>query len=353
MTLALHPLNVLLAVMAAAGLFALVTAIGYQRPVALSETEKLYGAGEAQLTGLQRLQQKLDAARFNINAKEFLRVSIALAVLSGLGAYLLSGAPLAGVLGLVGGGLSYWFYLARKEAKALEAYEDELPQVVARLVSGARLGNALAVAAEHVSRFGPPSCRDDWAYIAEQLNAKADVEQVFRVVSHKRGSQLLNSIFELLLVQQQRGTGLSDVLPLIQETLEERVRTVRRARTRMSGPIRELSIVCATPFAAVILLRFLSPEFARIYEQWTGQLVLIVGWGITLIAFAAAHRSFSTALRRETNFSGALKSEARVPLETTASVPDTPPSGVRAGGAPSALSGLTARPATSTERRPA
>lgn len=355
MSLDVNPLNVLLAVLFGAGVFALVTALGYQPPVALSETEKLYGVGEAQLTPMQHLQRRLDAARFNITAAEFLRVSAGLAVLAGLGAYLLTGALLAGLLGLAFGGAGYWLYLARKEARALEAYEDDLPQVVARLISGARLGNALAAAAEHVSKFGPLNGRDDWAYIAEQLKTKADVDQVFRVIGQKRGSQLLHAIFELLLVQQQRGTGLSDVLPLIQETLEERVRTVRRARTKMTGPIRELWIVCATPFVAVVVLRLLSPEFAALYSTWIGQLLLLVSWGITVAAFLIAHRSFSAALRRETNFYGALKAGPRTPLQATgegaASGPRpgfTPPA--RPGEAPPALSNVMARPGTGPGR---
>jgi tight adherence protein B len=346
----INPFNVVLAALFAAGVFALVTAIGYQRPIVLSETERLYGGGEARLSPLQRLQRQLDAARFNITASEFLRVSAALAVLAGIGAYALSGAMLAGVLGCLCGGAGYWLYLSRKATQALEAYEDELPQVVARLIAGAKLGNAFVAAAEHVAKFGPFACRDDWSYMAAQLKANAEIEQVFRVISQKRGSQLLNSIFELLLIQQQRGTGLSEVLPLIQETLEERVRTVRRARTKLSGPIRELWIVCGTPFVSVILLRFLSPEFAEIYSTWAGQLVLLVGWGITLLAFVLAHRSFSAALRRETNFYGALRAEPRSSLQKISPAPESPSHVSVSGQMPAALSGLTAR--TSERRSP-
>lgn len=346
----MNPLNILLAVIFAVGTFALIMALGYQRPIVLSATERLYGGGEARLSLLERVQLQLDLARFAVTASEFLRVSAALAVVFGLGAYALSGALLAGALGAVGGGLSFWLYLSRKATHALETYEDELPQVVARLTAGAKLGNAFSAAAEHVAQFGPVQCREDWAYIAAQLKANAELEQVFRVVSQKRGSQLLNSIFELLLVQHQRGTGLSDVLPLIQETLEERVRTVRRARTKLKGPIRELWIVCATPFAAVVLLRLLSPEFAAMYGTWAGQLVLLMGWGITLTAFVVAYRSFSAALRRETNFYGALKAEPRPTLQRSATHPEA--EAVRGQPntfTPNALATLTARPAPRKE----
>src|SRR5690606_9968139 len=128
--------------------------------------------------------------------------------------------------------------------------------------------------------------------------AGAALEQVFKVVSLRRRSQLFNSLLELLLLQQARRTPLSEALPLVQESLEERVRAIRRARTKMKGPIRELWIVCSAPFAAVLFLRLMSPEFTAIYSTPLGQVVLLVGWGMAVGAFSLAYRSFSQALRR-------------------------------------------------------
>ncbi|MCC6190641.1 MAG: hypothetical protein IT318_16550 [Anaerolineales bacterium] len=338
----INPLNVLLAALVAAGVFALTVALLTQRPINLSETEKLFGAGTEEISWHVSLQRRLDLARINLSVAAFLPMLVMLAMLAGLAAYLVSGAWLAGVLGLVLGGLGYWIYLAQKADQVLETYEEELPQVLARLVAGARLGNSLPVAAEHVARFGPLLCRDDWAYIAAQLGAHAPAEQVFKVVSLRRGSQLLNNILELLLLQQTRRTPLIEALPLIQESLEERVRTIRRARTKMKGPIRELWIVCAAPFVAVLVLRLMSPEFTAIYSTGLGQVLLLVGWGMATVAFILAHRSFSQALRRETDFSGGLKPTARPPMTPTGPASNAPTTPSR--HAPTSLAGLTVPP---------
>ena len=343
----INPLNVLLAVLVAAGMFALTVALLSQRPVQLSETEKLFGAGSAELAWPDRLQRRLDLARIEMTVATFLPMLVMLALLAGLAAYLVSGAWLAGVLGTVLGVMGYWLYLAQKADQVLETYEEELPQVLARLVAGARLGNNLSVAAEHVARFGPPLCREDWAYIAAQLRGNATPEQVFKVVSLRRGSQLLNSILELLLLQQARKTPLIEALPMIQESLEDRVRTIRRARTKMKGPIRELWIVCAAPFAAVLVLRLMSPEFTAIYGTALGQVILLVGWGMATVAFSLAHRSFSQALRRETDFSGGLKPAPRPPL------PPNPPVGAsvtQTRQAPVSLAALTVPPSPNPAR---
>ncbi len=311
--LPLHPLNVLLAALFAAGAFALLVSVLYRPPVPLSQVERLYGGGEEQPGLRERLQRQLEAARFNITAGEFLRFSAALAVFAGLGVYLLTGALLLGVLGAVLGGGAYWIYLSNRAEAAIEAYEEQLPQVVSALITGARQGGTLTTAAEYAAQFGPRLSRDDWTYIAAQLKTGGErtIDHVFETVARKRGSQLLGSLFELLLIVQRQRGGFSEALPYLHATLVERVKTLRTARTRLMGPIRELWIVCSAPILGVLVVRFMSPQFAEIYRSWEGQLLVLLGWLVDLIAFTWAYRAFSGALRRETNFLGALKREPR------------------------------------------
>ncbi len=336
----LNPINVLLAVMFGAGVFALVMSLGYRPDVKLREIEKIYAGGKPELSPLQKLQQDLDRARFNLTAAEYLLTSAILAGLGGLGAYLLTGIGLAGAFGACLGALGYRLYLSSRAGKNMEVYEDELPQVVARLINGAQMGGHLGLAAEHVARFGPPLCRDDWQYIAEQLNLRVPPEQVFRLVSERRQSTLLDLVLELLLLQQQTKSPLTEVLPLIQEALAERVKTVQKARTKMKEPIRELELVAAAPFAAVLLFRFVSPQFAEGFNSLPGQLLILAGWSMTLVAFIVGYRSFAAALRRETSFSAPLPATARPAWKKEEPAP-AEAEGAGPGQTPSALRGVT------------
>ena len=338
----LNPINVLLAMIFGAGVFALVMSLGYRPDVRLREIEKVYGGGQAQLSPLGKLQLELDRARFHISATEFLLVSAGLAVLGGLGGYLLTGLWLAGVFGVGLGGVSYWLYLSNKAGKNMQAYEDELPQVVARLINGAEQGGDLARSAEHVAQFGPLLCRDDWQEIADQMRLRKPTDEIFQTISERRQSTLLDLILELLLLQQQTKTPLTDVLPMVQESLTERVRAVQKARTKMKEPINELKLVSAAPFVAVILFRFVSPQFAAGFSTPIGQLLVLAGWGVTVTAFVVAYRSFEAALRRETSFSAPLKtskSRQRLKPRDTPATPDADQG--EPGRAPEALQSIT------------
>ncbi len=350
--------NTLFALLFAIGVFVLVIGTQWTRPVRLSNVEQLYGEGRPREDFLRGLQAKLDAARFNLSVEDFLKVVAVLVVGVFFAAYLLIGSMLPALLAAAMSVFGYWTYLSGKASKAIEDYEEQLPQVVSRLVVGARMGSSFRGAAEHAAQFGPPLCRDDWAYICRQLDAGADLEMILRVVSARRQSQLLNSIFELILVQHQRGTPITDVMPLIQESLTQRTRTIRLARTKLRGPLRELYIICAAPVAAVVLMRLSSEQFAAMYQKPISQLIITGVFVADVIMFFWLRRSFSDDLRRETNFYGELKAQPRTPLDETRQQADQSTRKAiasSAGGAPAALSRFVrprAMPAPPEERRP-
>jgi Flp pilus assembly protein TadB len=310
--------NAFYALLFAAGVFVLIVGTQWTRPVRLSNVETLYGDGRSQPTGVLRgLQSRLDAARFNLSAAQFLQVASVLVVLVFIAAYFLIGSLVPAVLCAGLSVFAYWTYLEGEANKAIEDYEEQLPQLVSRLVVGARMGNSFRGAAEHAAQFGPLLCREDWAYVCRQLDAGADLEMVFRVVSGKRQSQLLNSILELLLVQHQRGTPLSDVMPIIQESLTQRTRTIRLARTKLAGPLRELYIICAAPFAAVAVMRWSDSNFASMYSAPLGQAIVTAVFLVDILVFFFLRRTFSSDLRKETNFHGDLKPQPRAILQDT------------------------------------
>jgi Flp pilus assembly protein TadB len=353
----LNPINLLFAMVLGAGLFALAVGVLYERPVRLSEVERVFGRGTVEPTLMERLQRALDDAHIDARSGEFIRVCLVLAVLAGLAAYILTGAPLAALIGFLIGATGYWLYLSSKASKTLAAYEDDLPQVVARLIVGARLKNApLDIVAEHVAKFGPISTREDWSYIATQMRAGATRTQVFRVISQKRGSHIFNSLLELLLLQEETKAPLTDLLPPFEKSLQERVKTVRQGRTKLSGPIRELWIVSAAPFIAAIVMQALMPAYAEIYRSLVGQVILGVSWTVTLLAAMWAYRSFSGALEHETRFIGQLRLEPRSKLRNAPRDADAGEgsgpirlAAGRHGNSPAALAKYTAAPSDPAE----
>ena len=148
-------LNVIFAALFGAGLFALVISLTWREKIVLSRAESLSGTGGPEGGPLGRLKQTLEVARLKVTPAEFLLVMGVLAVLGGVAAYALSGAPLATIVGAAAGCALYWVRLTSRAESELEKYENELPQVMARLIAGAQIGGTFVGAAQHVAEFGP------------------------------------------------------------------------------------------------------------------------------------------------------------------------------------------------------
>jgi Flp pilus assembly protein TadB len=304
-------INVLFAVVFAAGVFAIVMGlVPRQERADLSVIERIGGKGQIRRGAVAELEHRLEMARVDIGVDDFIVTSLGLAFLGGALGFLLSGVLLAAVLGAVVGGIAYWVYLTSKAAQEIEAYEDALPQVLARLISGAQMGGTFEAAAAQAAEFGPAICRQDWAYIAAQRASGVKPDDIFDEVAARRGSLLLTMIFELIIIQQRQGVGLSQTLQQIEEALRERVKVARRARSAMKGPMRELIVVCAMPFLVVAGVRVVAPGAAAVYSTLVGQFIIFIAWGIVITAFIIGYRSFSQGLREETDF-GVLPSEIR------------------------------------------
>ncbi len=310
----IEPLNGLAALLTGAAILALVYALTAERRSLLSHVESLHGGGQRRLRPFESLQRTLDQAHYRVTAREFVLWLAALGIVGFFVLWAISGAPLGGLFGLVGAPTAYVWRLRERAQKALSDYEDDQPQVVARLIVGATVekGGGLQQAAAHVARFGPLNVREDWDYIAKQLRAGAPAHLPFQVIAEKRGSQVLNSIFELLLLRERTGVGLSDILPPIQKSLEERVRLLRTARVKLANKLNEITLMYGLMFAGCNGLGLLFPVFREAQGTPLGSVILVIGWAVATLGFVFARVSVQRRLAAEITFEGGLSPTVRV-----------------------------------------
>ena len=308
----------LLVALCAAGLGAAVMGALARRPERLSQVELVRGNGAPPVSWPNRLQQRLDQAGFAVRVREFVTISAIGAVLGGLAFAWVMDSLVAGVFGLAAGGATYGVLLSQRAGRARARYEEELPQTVSRLLQAAQLrgGGGLASLAEHVAAFGPLSQREDWSFIAEQMKAGAPAEQVLRVVAARRDSYVVNNLFEILLLREEKNLPLTEILPPLEKSLEERVSMLRKARTRLSEPLHKILVVAVVPFLLSAVLRGSASIFASAFATLWGELISVACWSITVGACLYTWRTINAALDRESRVRFSLTVEKRAPLSS-------------------------------------
>ncbi len=310
----------LLAALFAAGIGAVVIGLIARRPERLSQVELVRGAGAPRLSPTARLQRLLDQAGFPVRVREFVTLSAIGGVVGGLAFAWVMGSLVAGAFGLAAGSAAYGLLLSQRASQARARYEEDLPQTVSRLLQAAQMrgGGGLASLAEHVAAFGPLSHREDWTYIADQMKAGAPADQVLRVVAARRDSYVVNNLFEILLLREEKNLPLTEILPPMEKSLEERVSMLRKARTRLSEPMNKILLVAVVPFLLSAVLRSSASIFASAFSTLWGELISVACWSITVGACLYTWRTITATLDKESRVRFNLTVEKRAPLEPAA-----------------------------------
>lgn len=285
--------------------------------------EQLSVTGEKTPGVLERLKRRLLEAGLTISVTEFLLTVLAVGAGAGLLVYALMGAILpAGMVALSSLGLYGFFLMSRADTRRQEK-EEQLPQLVSTLITSARIGNDLQRTAYLVAERGPVVFRDDWAYIAAQLRlgGRQQLDEIFAEVVRRHNSLLIGSLYEMLLDLTQQRAPLTEMLPHLQTTLQDRTRTLKEVRAKMNRPLIQLWIMAAMPFAYVLGANVIFPEISSFYRTWFGQLLVLAGWGLSGGAFVYGYRYFSAQLRREIDFMGQLDAQPRPISAGVGSVP--------------------------------
>lgn len=288
--------NLILAFVGAAGVFAAVLSLGLRPRV------QLQGFTEQQPGAIERLQQYLTEADLGVKPGEFLRVSALLGAGAGIVVYLLTKAPMVALLGCAVGGLAYYTYLVDRRDRRRQEYQDALVDVIGLLVEGFKAGNTLPAAFATVAQYGPEIVRQDWADVCARLQTGDPMKEVLDDLCRRRRDPILDVVAQTLVVVTKEGGKLSAALAGLRDSVCERVRIRQRVRAEQNQPMWELRLVAALPFLVVPILRGMSEEYLAFWQTPLGQVFLMASWGLTITGYLIAQRYITRSTRVEESF---------------------------------------------------
>lgn len=236
---------------------------------------------EGRLSLKQRFITMVEQSGMDITPARLL--SFAAAAAGGLGVIglVVRGSPIDSVAAAAVGGIApLWIVKQRRDAR-LEKLRSQLPDafdLMARVVrAGQTLGQAILAVAEEF----PQPISTEFAYCYEQQNLGLSPEVTFRDLNRRTGVIELKIFVLAVLVQQQTGGNLSELLLKLSAVVRERyqIRGTIRALTaegRMQG-----WILTALPPLMLLLLMVLNAAYAQVHFAHPN--VLMATFGVELI----------------------------------------------------------------------
>ena len=250
------------------------------------------------------MARDLARADLQLRPSEYLAIRLGAIIGAPLVVYLLGqtilpslGNPLAVLVAFV---LGWWvprFYVNRRKAKRLQAFNDHLADTITLVANALRAGASFLQAIELVVRETQPPISTEFNRVIREVNLGLPFEQALTNMVRRVRSDDLELMTTAITIQHQVGGNLAEILDSIAFTIRERIRIKGEIKTltaqqRMSG-----YVVAGLPIFLVVILSVIAPQFMEpmfgppeVVGIPIGVIILAVGAIMMLIGFLAIRK---------------------------------------------------------------
>lgn len=223
-----------------------------------------------------RLSKRLNGSGSSLKPAEWLLLHAAIALGAAFAGFVIKGGALM-VMFFIAGALLPWWWLKRKHAKRLAAFNEQLAETLNLMAGGLSAGLSLPQAVDTVVREGqqPMAAELGRALVEQRLGIP--IEETLENVADRMESEDFSWVVMAIRIQREVGGNLAELLTTVSETLRDREYLRRQVRVlsaegRFSGYV--LTGLPIMLFAYMIAFR---EEFVRpLYTTGAGYAMLAV-----------------------------------------------------------------------------
>jgi tight adherence protein B len=224
----------------------------------------------------RRFEAMVEQSGLDITPRRLLTVAAAAgAALGGL-TLLLTGNPLvAAAMALPGAAAPFVFVQLRRKAR-LHKMLSQLPDTFDLMARVIRAGQTVSQALQAVSDEFQPPIAAEFAYCYEQQNLGLPAEEALRDLARRTGLLEIKIFVLAMLVQQQTGGSLAELLDNLANVVRERFRLQGKIRALTAEGRFQAGVLLALPPAMLLLILTLNRSYGGVLFQYPNLLLAMV-----------------------------------------------------------------------------
>lgn len=208
------------------------------------------------------VQSKLLQAYIKMKPLEFVKISLAAGLITGILLYLISGNLLFLFIGFFVGYKVPEVILEIVRKKRVRRLNSQLPQALGLLANGLRAGYSFPQAMAVITKEMEAPIADEFGKILRENAYGKPMEEALVNFSKRTDDEDLDMFITTLLIQMNVGGDLAEILDTISETIRERVKLRGEIRTLTAQNRMSAWVVGLMPFALALLTYKTSPDQA-------------------------------------------------------------------------------------------
>ncbi len=220
-----------------------------------------------------------------VSPRQLLAASGALGVVVFVGVLGASQVPLIAALFGAFAALLPIVLVRRRRAQRSIELREVWPEAVDNLASGVRAGLSLPEALSQLGVRGPEQLRSPFRHFGEDYRATGRFAESLDGLKTALADPVGDRVVEALrMAREVGGTDLGRLLRTLSSFLREDARTRAELETRQGWTVNAARLALCAPWVLLLLLSS-QPDAVEAYNTPAGTAVLLVGGGISLVAY--------------------------------------------------------------------
>jgi tight adherence protein B len=230
-----------------------------------------------------KLQTLIIQSDTDVTLGKFVVISVAIALVAGVGVYLFLDAALPAV-SVAGVGLMIPFtFLRIRRSRRLDAFNNGLADAIDMMARSMRAGHSVVAAIGIVAEQAVEPVRMEFDEVFKKQNYGLPLREALMQMVDRVPSQDLRVVVTGMMVQKETGGNLAEILDRIAFVIRERVRIQGEIRTHTAQGRLTGYILCGLPIVMLVLLNFINPGYSNVlFQTPTGHKFLYAGVGLLI-----------------------------------------------------------------------
>jgi tight adherence protein B len=215
---------------------------------------------------------------------------VAMVLLIGMGVTALSGlifAPKVAVLCGVAPAMVPVVYLFTQRKQRLAVFSQQLPYILDFMRSALSAGHTLLRGVQMAAENAPEPIATELRSVVEQIRLGSSLADALENMFRRVPEESLGFLVAAVRVQAEVGSGISEILDRVTDTIRDRQRLQQEIRTLTSQSRMSGMIVAALPFALLGIFALIRPAYIEpLFTNPLGKKILETAVVLDLIALA-------------------------------------------------------------------
>jgi tight adherence protein B len=236
-------------------------------------------AGEAEAGGLRRwLAELLEQSGLEMTLQRLLVLTVACGLGPGLVGGLLRRSVLIGAVGAAIGANVPLLYVRLKRAARLEKLLSQLPDAFDLMGRVIRAGQSMGQGMLAVANEFPQPIRGEFSLCYEQQNLGISAEDSLRELARRTGLLEVKIFVLAVLVQQQTGGNLAELLDKLAAMIRDRYRIRGMIKALTAEGRLQALILLGLPPGIFLMMLLINPDYGQELLAYPGLLVGTLGF---------------------------------------------------------------------------